>query len=413
MYRVVIAEDEAASRAMLVDFVTHEVEGFAVSASFPNGQDALDYVLEHGADAVISDIRMARMSGIELARALYERNIPVPVVIISGYSDFEYARQAVQYGVFNYILKPIDFDELRAALKKVSAHLDAARQTSRRSDEQIALFLTYVLAGLYTSPAELRRLARMIRFPLPIDGPLCRVLDIAPESAGEWDSESLIELIEDAFRTLGGEARAWLIHESKGHFYYVVPGGALPGQALADRLQKTLRAQAETALAVRLVAEETCLSSLASAVASEPFVQEIKQGIAGEAQSDGALPFEEDDQPGSSRRQIYDRAMRYIAAHACEDISREDAAQAVFVSQSYLSHIFQEVGGTSFIARLTELRMKRAIDLLSRHLSVNDVIAQTGYHSKKTFLANFRAHTGMTPSEYRQNVLRIQEDEDA
>ena len=103
------------------------------------------------------------------------------------------------------ILKPIDFDELRAALKKVSAHLDAARQTSRRSDEQIALFLTYVLAGLYTSPTELRRLATMIHFPFSIDGTLCRVLDIAPESVGEWDSESLIKLIESTFRAIGGE----------------------------------------------------------------------------------------------------------------------------------------------------------------------------------------------------------------
>ena len=104
--------------------------------------------------------------------------------------------------------------------------------------------------------------------------------------------------------------------------------------------------------------------------------------------------------------------MRYIVAHACEDISREDAAQAVFVSQSYLSHIFKEVGGTSFIARLTELRMKKAIALLGRHISVNNIIAQTGYHSKKTFPANFRAYTGMTPGEYQQNVLRVQEDED-
>ena len=239
-----------------------------------------------------------------------------------------------------------------------------------------------------------------------------RAFSIAPESVGEWDSESLIKLIESTFRAMGGEMRAWLIHESKGHFYYAALGGALPSQSPTDALQETLRAHTETALAVRLIAKETNLYGLASAVASEPFVQEIRQGIAGEAQFDGALPFEEDDRPGSSRRKIYERAMRYIVAHACEDISREDAAQAVFVSQSYLSHIFKEVGGTSFIARLTELRMKKAIALLGRHISVNNIIAQTGYHSKKTFLANFRAYTGMTPGEYQQNVLRVQEDED-
>lgn len=100
-----------------------------------NGADALEMILKERPQIVISDIRMPGYDGIELTRKTIEAGIATKFILISGHRQFEYAHQAIQYGVVDYILKPIQKDALEAALRKAVAEI--LNQQEGKTNQQV------------------------------------------------------------------------------------------------------------------------------------------------------------------------------------------------------------------------------------------------------------------------------------
>ena len=132
MYRLLIVDDEEDIRRGLAEFFPWEEIGFEVAGTAENGKQALELVAAGGVDAVFSDIRMPIMSGIEMAKALFEAGSAVPVVFLSAYRDFSYARQALQYGVRDYVLKPTDYPDIRSVFTKLKREMDRGRPAAAR-----------------------------------------------------------------------------------------------------------------------------------------------------------------------------------------------------------------------------------------------------------------------------------------
>jgi len=127
MYRLLIVDDEEDIRRGLAEFFPWEEIGFEIAGTAENGRQAFKAVAAGGVDAILTDIRMPVMSGIELAKALSEAGLAVPIVFLSAYRDFSYARQAMRYGVRDYVLKPTDYAELRTAFAKLRREMDRGR----------------------------------------------------------------------------------------------------------------------------------------------------------------------------------------------------------------------------------------------------------------------------------------------
>jgi two-component system response regulator YesN len=130
MYRLLIVDDEEDIRRGLAELFPWAEIGFEVAGTAENGQQAFELVTAGGVDAVLSDIRMPVMSGVELAKALGEAGLTVPVVFLSAYRDFSYARQALQYGVRDYVLKPTDYADLRSVFTKLKREMDRGRPSA-------------------------------------------------------------------------------------------------------------------------------------------------------------------------------------------------------------------------------------------------------------------------------------------
>lgn len=124
MYNVLIVDDEPRICAGLSVFIDWESIGFRVLNTVENGQEALEELKNHRYNLVITDIRMALVDGLELTRAIYAQNPKVRVLIISGYNDFDYAKEAIAYGVRGYLLKPVNCDELLNCVLKIEDELD-------------------------------------------------------------------------------------------------------------------------------------------------------------------------------------------------------------------------------------------------------------------------------------------------
>ncbi len=127
--RIVIVEDEVRIRegiAKMIESQTeHVVQGEAV-----NGEEGLEMILRFKPDLVITDVRMPKMDGLEMVKNLYEQNVPLHAVILSGYSEFEYARRAIRYGVDEYLLKPLDIDDIKTMLCKVEKKIQREQMTN-------------------------------------------------------------------------------------------------------------------------------------------------------------------------------------------------------------------------------------------------------------------------------------------
>lgn len=120
MFNVIIADDESIIRRRLKECVDWENCGFCLIDEASDGQELLNKVITHHPDLVITDIKMPHMTAIDFVSELRKREIFIEVVVISGYSKFEYAKELLKYGVSDYLLKPIDKDELYSVLTKLN-----------------------------------------------------------------------------------------------------------------------------------------------------------------------------------------------------------------------------------------------------------------------------------------------------
>lgn len=118
MYRVVLIDDEHWPLMGLKNSINWEKYDAEVVLCTSDAEEALAFILENNIDVVITDINMPRVSGLELMKEVRKNNIDVQFIIVSGYDDFSYAKEALQLGTDHYILKPLNEMELLTAFKK-------------------------------------------------------------------------------------------------------------------------------------------------------------------------------------------------------------------------------------------------------------------------------------------------------
>jgi two-component system response regulator YesN len=124
MMKVFIADDEAIILEGLKYIINWKELGFTICGEASNGEDTLNCILTLKPDLVLLDIRMPKLQGLEIVKAAREQKFKGHFVILSGFSDFKYAQEAIRYGVDFYLTKPIDEDELYNAVKTVKESLE-------------------------------------------------------------------------------------------------------------------------------------------------------------------------------------------------------------------------------------------------------------------------------------------------
>ena len=123
-FNILLVEDEILLMQSLARHVEELDMGFRVVCQTANGQDALKRLEKENIHLVITDIRMPVMDGLELAKEIHLKYPSIKTVILSGYAEFEYAKEALSQGVVDYLLKPVAADQLENTLSKVKLELE-------------------------------------------------------------------------------------------------------------------------------------------------------------------------------------------------------------------------------------------------------------------------------------------------
>ena len=127
--KVFLVDDEIVIREGIRESFPWDRTPYTLVGEAPDGEMALPMIRDTNPDIVITDIKMPFMDGLELCRSLRTQMPWIGIIVLSGYDEFEYARQCIQLGVREYLLKPINSAALKEALDKVSSQMKEERKT--------------------------------------------------------------------------------------------------------------------------------------------------------------------------------------------------------------------------------------------------------------------------------------------
>lgn len=393
MYKIMIVDDEAMSANTLKKYIDTHLPSCRVVGNYRNGQEALDAFHESPADILLADIRMPIMDGLKLVENLNQFTHDYVPIIISSYSEFEYAKTAMKLGVIYYLLKPLDFAELDHSIAG-AAHLLSQRRLARSSlsvqtDDQ-EIFLMNLLHGGYKSAEEAVSHFGALGFPFSYRqcyGIRLRV-SFSENNAWAYGDDALHTAVENLLHS--AYAQAYILPLSRKHHR-------------CDFL--VICSEPTTFDFASLIAEGKKVLETDATVQELLRFTSLEQLRAQETVPD-SHPVA-DTQDSAEIAATIHKAIDYINRHYGEDLAREDVAAKVYMSCAHFSRCFKIVTGSTYKDYLTELRMQKAIELLRTNAKISDIAQKVGYSNSNRFNVNFRNYTSYSPTEYRSKVLHL------
>ena len=364
MIKVFLVEDEAIIRRGIKKNVEWEKNGFEFVGEAGDGEYAYPQILKTELDILITDIKMPFMDGLELSH-LVKKILPnTKIIILSGYNEFEYAKEAITIGISEYLLKPVTAASLTAVLRKVKEEIREEKEKSRLLERYFVSYEKYNAFLYKTDYTGVDR--KLIQDFLKLG------------SAGEegmFIDEYLAAVGENNYRSL-------LLRQYMTIDIFFCVQEFLKGLSVcADEIPPELGDIKYIPKIV--VSEEQTVSYL-----KELFAFAIS---------------ERDRVSGNRYGSLIDTAKQYLAEHfESNDVSLNTVAAQVGVSSSYFSSIFKQETGQSFVEYLTKLRIDKACELLRcTTLRTAEIGERVGYNDPHYFSATFKKVTGVSPKDYK------------
>lgn len=208
--RVLIADDEPDVRLGLKTIVDWHLLGFDICGEASNGCECLEKMRKLNPDLVLLDIRMPKMHGLECAKAARESGWNGKIIVLSGYSDFQYAQTAISCGVESYLLKPIDEIELTKSVEQIRKKIEKQRRESQKMNLCFEKARNTVLRDLLLGKTDFRSEAcSTVKEELGLDADCYQVVisdNTDPRGAGGMiraaEMEKSIETVKSPEKTV-------------------------------------------------------------------------------------------------------------------------------------------------------------------------------------------------------------------
>lgn len=377
MLKVILADDEPYIVQGLSLIIDWNQAGFEIIGTANNGQEALELIKSEDPDLIITDIRMPIMTGIELLEKVRSENISdANFVILSGYNDFEYAKAAMKLGSIDYLLKPIDREELQAVLERV-------RETAKKRDnvaprktvDTTESFVKDFLQSLENSENDTDDISSSTEVRKDL---MDNLLHAVETNQKEKISELAMEL-HDYFSHLEQ-------HLVRLGINYVLFGLLHMAVGIDEDInQKEILTNIISSALDNDINNET--DSLKISDVLFEFSDYLVQLRGNQSQS--SLSLVEED----------------IRARYMENLTLKELGKKYYLNSAYLGQMFKKQYGESFKDYLNRVRMTKAEELLlNSDLKVRDIAEQVGYSDVDYFINRFILFAGCTPAKFRKQT---------
>ena len=403
IYTVVVADDEDELREAVCTMTPWEALGFHLVGNASNGLDALELVERLEPDLLLTDIRMPFISGIELARQVREIRPAMHIAFLSGYDDFEYAKQAIQYNIISYMLKPLTMDGLAAELKNIHEKIDQRYASLRRADnnqgDRAAFMIPLVLEHYDSAPdgleTSLRENASACGLLRGNDDRSLLVVLVAAMADGQACEMSFSHLVEQ----LANKYLRHFVFLSSGRVIAVLLGNPSDFEEylhiLADEICQLTERALDKRVLVGVGRPVTQFCELNGAY------RQALEALRAAEESEGGVSFTADTRKAGG---LCERALEIIEQHYMdEDLSLASLSAMLDVSPNHLSACIKKTAGETFINILVRRRMENAQQLLlNTNLQVQEIARRCGYTDQHYFSYCFKKYSGTSPGAMRR-----------
>lgn len=363
-YTAVIIDDEKWTREVVKSLGQWDALNISVIGEASDGEYGLELIRRLNPDIILTDVRMPRLSGIDLVGVLRREQIETPVLIISGYDDFDYIRSALQLGVTDYLLKPIKAEELNAQLQRC-----------------------------------IEIISKQLKHQSVPEGGFSAGFDHM-----EWAKEyiALQNQLRDALRSRDGQQMEECFNRLRS--VVISHTGSHPSKSIIIGIYYTLenllrRFIIDSGYSISQIYGSTNYTFVFSADTDLNRVLDFLHDLF-------LVAAQQTEELQRTRNRLDIEQIRlYIASHCTEGITLKKVADRFYVSMEYLSKVFKSTYGEGFTEYVTRLRMEKAAALITEGvLPLKEVGEAVGYYDQAHFYKTFKKIYGKAPGQFRQDL---------
>ncbi|MGM0125459.1 two-component system, response regulator YesN [Enterococcus sp. AZ194] len=464
MKKILVVDDEQAIREGLTYLIDWESYGYEIIGTAKNGKEGLQLLIEQIPDLVITDIKMPQLNGLDMIKEAKKLGHCPQAIALSGYSEFEYAKKAIQLDFFSYLLKPIDEEELIESLTKLNELEESERTVSLQHELVNKLFgndakplvgYTWVNCLRTRQPLEEKVLAKFKKHQLEVIslshyGYTYQVLLSNATDTQKIAVEKLVKSSQEIISTGWVEA-----NQNLGVLYseinylsrltFLFPNQYISPERFSNENQGVFSHEEIVQQLVKAVVTANELKTTITNYAAYyynrlSFEEDVKwqinqdyhliiRQVRGQATVDiqeFTMTFSTDIFEATTFDELLKRFTRqmvrlssvvaealnnvdiiseilhYVSENYIENLSLKSIAEKFNYNSAYLGKKFRKETGKSFVNYLEGIRMEKAASLLSSsNLMVYEISEQVGYKNVDYFYKKFRQYYKISPNEYR------------
>ena len=398
MWKLVIADDEPKIRRGIENILNWSEFGIEIVGQAEDGEIALEIIKENRPDIILLDINMPFLNGLDLLQKLKEIGNNGIVIIISGYDDFSYAQKALQYNVFDYILKPVSKKNIEEIIIKVTNKLiEKGKENNylewvkrQLAENKEVLQKTFFSEWFNNKLSDEQVLKEMSFFDIEFGRNIgIMVIKIVEKlnvevSVRNWSVEllefAIANILNDGFKDL---ELKYIFNDDKKNIILVSKINDMGWWiSIAKKIQKEIYKY----LKCNVLIEQASVFNDVFKIKDE--YMKIMNSVNEKKKCSSMVLL----------------AIKYIEDnYYSNELSINYISNKLEVTSSYLSKLLKKETGLSFIDCLTKIRIEKAMYIMEDPaVKIYDVAELVGYSNQHYFCRAFKKVVGVSPTEYKR-----------
>ncbi|ADU31413.1 response regulator transcription factor [Evansella cellulosilytica] len=371
-----------------------------------DGNEAVTLMKDQHVDIILTDVCMPEMDGLALSEHIITEYPKAKIIMISGFDEFKYARQALRLGVEDYLLKPVNIDELLTLVKNIKKVIIEDKKEEIQKEKMITS--QWVLHYLFNAPLSLemkhKSLTNAQHYRIVVS-----VMKDYDQKMRHYSTKEIAHVREEwkeqiSHHLLKRDVENISVFSQDDELITIC--FEKNDQKLDDILFKELSDNIHHTLAFTI---HFAISTLQNNLSNISSVYKDTSALMSESRGIGKTVLfldqhsDFENEVTHQHHWIIENAKKYIQEHFNKDVKASELAEKHFITPNYFSVIFKQETGVSFSEYLNSIRIEKASELLlSTANKVFEIAEYVGYKEYKYFVQIFKRHTGVTPTYYRK-----------